>query len=403
MRPRTEAALAVGALIALVVVAALLGRSGEPVAPEDQRPSTFLTGPGGARALLDALTRLGIGVRRFRERPTRLAQLKSAGRGIFVLLGPTERLSAPETSALVRYSRSSDLLLAGKSAEPVMRCFGYQVEQRFLDSIAAVPPGTRPGPRAPWVSGWLRATHQRTAVDSSRESDVGRASCTVPRLRRVDTLLASAGGRPVALRLWRADMDRRVILAADEELFRNRTLRRTDAGPIVLGLFAGRYDRVVFEEYHHGFGASGSLLRAVLAWSLGTPWGWAVWQAAAVGLLALGFGAIRFGPARSAIVRTRRSALEHVRALALALSAARGHDVAIGALIRGLRRRVVPPAMRARGDALVWLRRLDRSLLGPRAREALATLETLATPGQPSTAVLRAATAVENLWEELRP
>ena len=58
---------------------------------------------------------------------------------------------------------------------------------------------------------------------------------------------------------------------------------------------------------------------------------------------------------------------------------------------------------RSRGDALVWLRRLDRSLLGPRAREALATLETLATPGQPSTAVLRAATAVENLWEELRP
>ena len=213
----------------------------------------------------------------------------------------------------------------------------------------------------------------------------------------------SAGGRPVALRLQRADLDRRIILAADEELFRNRALRRTDAGPIILGLFVDHYDRVVFEEYHHGFGASGSLLAAVLAWSLGTPWGWAVWQAVLVGLLGLFFGAFRFGPARTAIVRSRRSALEHVRALARALSAARGHDVAIGALIRGLRRRVVPPAIRGRGDAVVWLRKLDRSLLGPRGREALATLESLTTPGQPSTAVLRAANAVEDLWEELRP
>jgi hypothetical protein len=52
---------------------------------------------------------------------------------------------------------------------------------------------------------------------------------------------------------------------------------------------------------------------------------------------------------------------------------------------------------------VVGLKRLDRSLLGPRGAKALATLETLTRPGQPSTAVLRAANAVEDLWEELRP
>jgi hypothetical protein len=171
----------------------------------------------------------------------------------------------------------------------------------------------------------------------------------------------------------------------------------------VLGWVAGRYDRVIFDEYHHGFGASGSLAGSVVGSSARTPWGWAVWQAAAVGVLALLFGAIRFGPARSGIERRRRSPLEHVRALARALSAARGHDVAIAALVRGLRRRVVPPAIRARGDAAGWLRQLDGSLLSPRGREALGELRSLTRPGQPSSGVLRAANAVEDLWEELRP
>ena len=119
---------------------------------------------------------------------------------------------------------------------------------------------------------------------------------------------------------------------------------------------AGKYDQVLFEEYHHGFGAAGSLAGAVLAWSKSSPWGWLVWQGAIVGLVALLFGAVRFGLARPAIARTRRSPLEHVRALATALAAARGHDVAIAAIVRGLRRRLLPPALRSRGDWRLWLK-----------------------------------------------
>ena len=161
MRPRSEAALAVGALIALAAMAALLGRSGEPATSEDPRPSTFLTGPGGSRALMDALRRLGIEVRRFRERPARLARLGSAPRGILAVIGPTAPLSVPEMTAFVKFGRTSDLLLAGKSAEPLMRCFGYKVEERYLDSVAVVAPGTSPGPATPWVFGRLTAAHQQ--------------------------------------------------------------------------------------------------------------------------------------------------------------------------------------------------------------------------------------------------
>jgi len=403
MRPRTEAALAVSGLTVLALLVGVLARSRESLTPVDNRPSTFIAGPGGARALLDALPRLGIAVRRFRRRTMELAPLGDVSRQALVVIGPRYPFSPPERSLLLAFNRRADLVLAGRGAERLMRCFGYRIERQLTDSLRAALPGALTGPRSPWVHARLLRTGDSVYVDSSRVFDVARMACRVPPIRSVETLLVTDGHRPVALRLQRGDFDRRVILVADEELFRNRALRYTEAGPFALGLFAGRYDRVIFEEYHQGFGASGSLAGATIAWSARSPWGWVVWQAAVVGLLALLFGAIRFGPVRPAIPRTRRSSLEHVRALATALAAAQGHDVAIGAIIRGLRRRLLPPGLRSRGDWRGWLQQLDRSSMTPRARAALAELDSLTRPGQPSTGVLRAANAVEDLWGELRP
>jgi len=401
MRPRSEVMLAVSLLGVLVLIAGLLGR--RPAADTDERPSTFSVAPGGSRGLLNALQRLGIPVQRFRERSRELPGIGASPRQVLVILAPSVDFSAPERSAVLAFAEDADLILAGRDAEWLMRCFGYRVNRRILDSAAVAPPGVRPGPRAPWVRATLAATRQRVVVDSSRASDVDRVSCVVPPLAGVDTLLRSTQGRPVALRLRRADRAREVVLVADEELFRNRALRRTEAGSFTLGLFAGRYDRVVFEEYHHGYGAAGSLSALTIDWSRRSPWGRLVWQAAAVGLLALLFGAVRFGPPRPGIPRVRRSPLEHLRALAAALASARGHDVAIGAMVRGLRRRLVPPGLRSRGDWRAWLTRLGGTTLSPRARDALALLDSLTRPGQPSSSVLRAANAVEDVWEDLKP
>ena len=119
-----------------------------------------------------------------------------------------------------------------------------------------------------------------------------------------------------------------------------------------------------------------------------------------VGLLAAG---IRFGPVRTAIERRRRSPLEHVRALATALAAARGHDVAVRLMIQGLRRRLSPPGAPNRGDLDGWLGGLAPSLRTERGREALAELNQL-THRQPSAdEVLQAANDVETLWQELKP
>ncbi|HEU5218282.1 MAG TPA: DUF4350 domain-containing protein [Gemmatimonadales bacterium] len=402
MRPRDEALVAVLTLAVLGVVAGLLGRDRNPGASRDERPSTFLAGPGGSRALLEAMQHRGIAVRRFRYRPRELDRVETSPRQVLFVLDPSSPPSAPENTALLRFARRADLVLAGSGADRLMKCFGYKTRRRFMDSLQVAPPGTPVGPASPWVSAFLVATNQKTVVDSSRGFDVAYASCTVPPLARVDTLLLTPGGQVAALRLTRADRDRRVILVSDAELFRNRALRRTDAGPFALSLVDGKYDQVVFEEYHHGFGPSGSLAGAVLAWSRKSPWGWLVWQAALVGLLALLFGAVRFGLPRPVLGRTRRSPLEHVRALATALAAAKGHDVAIGAIVRGLRRRLLPPALRTRGDWRAWLAGLARSTRSEQGGSALATLDTLTRPGQPSIAVLRAANAVEDLWEDQR-
>ena len=406
MRARTEAALGVAALTVLALGVGVLARTREPTTSRDERPSTLLSGPGGSRALLEGVRALGIEVRRFRERSRELApRLAGGSRQVLVILGPSFDFSPPERSAILAFGRQADLVLAGEAAAPLMRCFGYRVRARAFDSLRAAPPGLPVGPTTPWVRAELVASTRRVEEDSTREFDVGRTTCSVPPIRSVDTLLLGEERRPVALRLQRADLDRRVVLVADAELFRNRTLRRSDAGPFALRLFRGRYDRVVFEEYHHGFGAQGSLAGATLAWSRRSPWGWAVWQLLTVGLLALLFSGIRFGPALPGIERKRRSPLEHVRALAVALSASRGHDEAIAAIVRGLRRRLLPPALRGRapGDYRSWLAQLNRPGARPAVKASLASLSSLTRPGQPSSSVLRAANAVEDLWRDLKP
>lgn len=397
MRPRTEAFAGLAVLGVLAILAGVVGNSHQPATDTAADPSTFLAGPGGARGLLEATQRLGISVRRFRERTVRLSQLGNVPRQILAILDPTAAISAPELDAFVTFNGSADLLIAGQRAERLMRCFGYQVRRRLFDSVQVNgSPET-----APRVTAILVATGEATYTDSSRLFDVARTVCHVPVYRATTTLLASARG-PVAIRLVRRDNGRTVILVADAALFENRQLRDTDAGPFALGLFAGHYDRVVFEEYHHGYGASGSLAGATLDWSRHSPWGWLAWQLVAVGLLALLFGAVRFGPARPGISRRRRSQLEHVRALATALAAARGHDEAIASMVRGLRRRLVPPALRARGDWRGWLAHLNDGAASSSEREALTTLVSLTRTGQPSASVLRAANAVEDLWKTLQ-
>jgi hypothetical protein len=112
---------------------------------------------------------------------------------------------------------------------------------------------------------------------------------------------------------------------------------------------------------------------------------------------------VRFGPVQAGIERRRRSPLEHVRALAGALAAAQGHDVAVRLMVQGLRRRLSRAGSQAAGDLTAWLEGLAPSLRTTRGQEALASLIDLLRRQPPAAGVLDAANAVDVLWEELKP
>jgi len=408
MPQRRRLVLVLGVLGLLALLAQQLGRRNRPAEEVDRRVSTLLTGPDGARGLADALERLGIDVRRWRQRPQFLTRDTAAmGHEAFVILDPAYSLSVPSMQALLQLGDSTfprmDLVLAGDEVTPLMGCFGYMIRSVWPDSVQAAPPDEPPGLSAPWVHAHLVRRGEQVYADSSRMEDIGPFRCRVPVMRERERLLVTETGLPVAVRLVPEDGGGGdIVLIADAALFRNSTLRFTDGGPFALGLFQGRYSRVTFDEYHQGFGPSGSMAGAVLDWSRRHPLGWAAWQLAIVGLLALTFSAARFGPIRTVIERRRRSPLEHVRALASALAAAKGHDTAIAALIRGLRRRLLPAGHRAPGSSDAWLAAAMGTIRTERGRNAIATLRQLTRPGQPAESVRRAALAVEDLWEDLR-
>jgi hypothetical protein len=193
------------------------------------------------------------------------------------------------------------------------------------------------------------------------------------------------------------------MLVSDDGLFRNRALRLTLAGGFVVGLVADRYGRIVVDEYHHGYVVAGSLGAAALVWSARSPWGWLVWQLIAVGLVTLVASGVRFGPVRSAIERRRRSPMEHVRALATTLAAAKGHDVAVRLMVQGLRRRLSRGGRPTAAGLDAWLEGLAPSVRTTRGREALDTLTTTLRTPPDAASVLAAGNAVETLWEELKP
>ena len=406
MRPRTEIGLGLGVLALLLLGSALLGRRANTMPDQDARTSTFLAGPNGARGLADALGRLGIPVERFRGRFRQLGEavaVDTGGRSLVAFLDPAAHLQPAEVSEIVALTPRADLLVAGMGSAALMRCYGYEPQYRFRDSVQAVAPGTRPGRDSPWVHTVLAASSVTVVRDSSRMEDQGESECRVSAGMIADTLLVARTGRLIAVRLHEREGGGSITLVADGTLFGNRALRATDAGPFALGLFAGRSGRVVFEEAHQGFGASRSLGSAVLAWSAHSPWGWAAWQLALAGLLALLAGAVRFGPPVPMLLRRRRSPLEHVRALATALAAANGHDVAVRAIVRGLGRRLAPAGQPVRTDSSALVERVARTVRSPRGREAARRLQDLTRPRQPAGSVLAAALAVEDVWEDLRP
>ncbi len=406
-----RAELGLAALLATGVTVAIVAgrRSGAP-ARDFEPASTFRAGPDGARGVFEVLAHLGRPVERRRTPLFDLAKNLRRRPGLLVESNPPEELESAEMAQVVAYLRRGGNVLATREGAGVARCSGWAPRwagtSRRLDSLAVTQaPDGAAGLSLPAVNQYLQplagVENPREIAPKTVRSDEDTRCATLVAIG-ADTLVRTRSGRPVVLRL-RYDGGGALVLVADDGWVRNRAWRTTDVPLVLLPLFSPRAGPIVFDEYHHGYGANGSLTLALGQWLADTPGGWVFVQLTAVALLWLIVSAFRFGPAQSVIERRRRSPLEHLDALAAGLEGAGGTETAIALTLAGLRRRLSRTGRAPRGDARQWLTTLELVLPTARGRAAARQLAALThQPGGPQR-VLAAANSVEDVWEELRP
>lgn len=412
MQPRTEVAIAMGTFAVLALIALEAGQRRRGAVDTDPRSSSYLSGARGLRAMAEVIERMGGRVVRWRGR-TQALQAEAAEPATLVVADPSVTLHADDVLTILDWSASGgDLVLGGEGTTPVMRCLGYSPRLLVLDSVRVRAPSGR---SAGWVHAELRkeVDAEVTIRDGPLRPGSEAVVCPPAAISSADTVLRSVDGAPVAVRLTRRDTvtatrdgSSTILLLSDMALLNNRGLREAEIPEILLGGMLSRSRTVVFDEYHQGFAQQGSVASAAIAWTRSSPWGWLFWQLAIVGLLAFVAGAVRFGPVRVGVPRQRRSPLEHVKALATALAAAKGHDVAITSLVQGLRRRLQARSGAERNALaaepwLPWAQRLEQGGRTPELRDRARRLTQFGTPGQPNSAVQDAANAVEDVWEAL--
>lgn len=320
-------------LAVLVLVATLFA----PLPQERDAPllSSYSHQPIGARGLYDSMDRLGFDVSR-RLRPMRDDSLPA--NVMWVVLAPTTELTAFEVHNLLEAVRAGAGLL-----------FVPSPESRLGDSlgIRRSPAVPRPRTRADALppdstlveSGKLLQWVLRPAEETGDSTTVLQLPAGATRLLEAET---REGREPVVMGLtWGAG---RIVVAAADELFTNATLREITPAVRAVRLIEwlangapGR--RLIFDEYHHGYGAHADVVGVTGRALAQTSAGRMVLQLSVAALVLLLSAASR--PIRP-VARERierRSPLEHVGALARAYAAVDARSRAAKLLVRGLRRR----------------------------------------------------------------
>lgn len=300
----------------LCVLPLLLGEVGSlyssPSSSASGPSSTFDTSASGAAALSYLLAQ--------RHHP--VTQLSSpildtrlpAGATLFVL-DPASSIQA-DADAIGRFLRSGGHVVLGGQPEPAVLA-------------ALVPTALRPT----WEAAPAGPSHPTRPVPENRGIATvqapGSGTWRVPEAAQGEVFLAGRGG-PLGLVLPVGNG--RLVLLANDEALENALLASADDAAFGLNLAGRPRSPVVFDEYDHGFGRSGTGLA-------GLPAHWKV--ALAIGLLAavvwLLSASRRLGPPTNASPRALPPRIAHVDALAELLASGSPEQVSAGA--EPLRRR----------------------------------------------------------------
>lgn len=371
-------------VLAVVVLLTLffspdIGRTGDP------RLSSFSSEPQGAAALYQTAARLG-------WRPSRLttafpATLDTAA--VYLVLDPPNPITASESRRLLEAVRRgagllvvvangdplSDSLKVGRStlggpqfirAQPGERVCGDSNEVRLISwgvgnvhSWWLVPRG--PLPRDTVSFAWVTSSGARSDTVFPWPVDSATRRSRSP-------VKAAALGFPYGRG--------RVVAVADPDWLRNDVIRvcKWRAGESVVRMLEylspDQRLRLVFDEFHQGFGESQGMIGAVAGALGNTAPGRALLMALVAALVLLAAIAPRpIAPVERERIE-RRSPLEHVEALARAYQQAGASRVVTRRLVRGIRRRHAP-GVAQRGSDDEFLRALAERHPGIRGEVAL--------------------------------
>lgn len=359
-------AVALPLVVVFLVIVALLTPENVTGRVGDARLTTYGTGPLNAAGLYEVARRLGWRVER-RRTPLPAPDDTLA---IQAELNPSNGLSTIEAHALLDGVRRGGALLyvfegGGPLADSLHVAVGdgYPYRPRLgpVDSASAARCPANASPGLPlWFGGapllesvrWLRPPPADTVVF---------AVVVPPSGPRAARRLPAAVGFPYGRG--------RVVVIPDPDLLRNDVIRVCDWNADVVAVRMLEYlslttaaprTRLVFDEYHQGYGLHPGTMRAITAYLGHTPSGHVLAQLAVAGIVLLFALGPRALPPREDVRVQRRSPLEHVDALARAYAQVGATRTAVLRLLHGARRR---------------LRRVGRDLVGRPDAEFLADVE----------------------------
>ena len=381
-----------GVLAGIAVVTLLLALTAFALRPSgssagDVRRSALRATPDGVAGLYRAIARLGP--------PTaiRVTPLVDAEplRGTLVMLQPVRRPSPREVHELLEWVRGGGTLIhAPRRASPILDSLGLVRRALLEDGDSAEAPGARPGPELddgplwsgdhPLTEGLPMAGAARYAItpdtasgENEEEDEAHDDEEPEPDPAPHDPLLLSApdsAGHRWAVAVSIPLREGRIITFADAAPLSNRF-----AGDAPLAVLAVRAaiawtspgDSVFFDEFSQGLGASRSPARATVDFLVGTPVGRASLHLGAVVLLAFLCAGLRFGAPLAPAGGPRRSALEHVTALAAVYQSAQARRTAAVLMLGRLARAAHLPPPHDLREAERLLERLERRTTRARA------------------------------------
>ncbi|MFN2400206.1 MAG: DUF4350 domain-containing protein [Gemmatimonadaceae bacterium] len=328
------------ALVALAVIAYLVTPESE-LGGSDPELTTHSTHNGGARGLFLVLRQLGWATER-RTVPFRQSLDSTA---IYLVLDPPIPLSGVEVHELLDgVRRGAGLMVFPVRGTPMadsLRLARSLGAPHALDSDTAT--------KTPEADSIVRGNHlvdvrhhlQKHPWWQSDTADSLADKLSGDTLTLLAALPASREGRhPVvmAMRLGRG----RIVIVAEPRLLSNSSLRDSEAGMLTVRLLewlGAPPTRLVFDEYHHGFGEHTGMTAVVRRLLGDTPPGRVLMQLIIAALLLLGARSARPIAPRARARIERRSPIEHVGALARAYAQIEATPIATRRLVHGLRRR----------------------------------------------------------------